>query len=85
MSAQGGIRLLSYENKNGGGGENRTRVQRSRETGVYNAYFEMPPVALRPAEVGSNSQPGSQLCLSKGYQLLTLPLSNHHGLPKRGG
>ena len=30
-------RLSSLENKNGGGGENRTRVQRSRETNVLQA------------------------------------------------
>jgi hypothetical protein len=71
--------------KNGGGGENRTRVQRSREAGVYNAYFEIPPVALRPAEEGSNSHPGLQLYLNKSYNLLTLLLSNHRGLPKRCG
>ena len=38
--------LCSLINKNGGGGENRTRVQSNREVSILQACFEIDPVTI---------------------------------------
>ena len=37
-----GLSVLAVQSKNGGGGENRTRVQRSVEANIYKLSSEFP-------------------------------------------
>lgn len=43
-----GLAFLSHDFKNGGGGENRTRVQRSREAGIYKFSLIFPQSPFGP-------------------------------------
>src|SRR5262245_45162682 len=67
--------------KNGGGGENRTRVQSCRET----SHYRFSSKFLQNRWSGPNGHPGLRLCLRRRYQSLTFLRSSHHVCSGSGG
>jgi len=52
---QNRLRLFKPEKQNGGGGENRTRVQKYREAGIYKLSLKFPQIPYGPLKTAQTA------------------------------